>query len=114
MARKSGFGDTQVRRHKINDWESYEVKKEELDSLENGCQSDKLLEFGIATSSSFVSFFIAWCSVDYGNQTKLYHIYLIIWISLLIASIVLLCLWWHGRRNKNNIFETIKNRPLDD
>lgn len=112
--RKSNFGDTRIRRHKINEWISYEVKQEELDLLEKGSQSDKFLEFGIAAATACISFFIAWLSVDYKEQEKLYVIYMIIFIIFLITSLILLLLWHSSKGNLKSVYEEIKNRPLDE
>ena len=110
--RQSSYGTTSIKRHTIDHWESFEVKKEELDLLENGKQSDKFLEFGIATTSIFVSFLIAWFSVDFENQQKLYSLYLTIWIITLLASVILIILWLCNRNRIKSIFDEIRNRPL--
>lgn len=112
--RKSGYGETRIKRHKISEWESYEVKKEELDILSKGGQSDKFLEFGIATASSGVSFFIAWLSIEFEDKPKLYMFYLMIFIILSLATLILIVLWLSSRKNKQSVIDEIKNRPLDE
>ncbi len=112
--RASGYGNTRIKRHKIDYWESYEVKKEELESLENGSRSDKFLEFGIATASAFISFLIAFFSVDPTKQERLYYSYLLVIIALGLASALLIFLWLCERGNNKSIFDQIRKRPLEE
>ena len=110
----SGFGDTRIRRHKIKEWESYEVKKEELEALEKGTHSNKFLDFGIGSGTAGMSFIIAWLSTNKQTQQDLYIAYLITWIILLIIGITLLIIWCISRNSLLSIFDEIKNRPIED
>lgn len=108
--RKSGYGDTHITRHIITNWESYEVKKEELDSLEKGYQGNLLLDFGFVTVSGSISFLIAWSQVNINENKMLYHIYLLVWIVLGIISVILLALWFSNRNKYKATFQEIRNR----
>lgn len=110
--RDVGFGTSRIKRHRIDNWEYFEVKKEELDILQNGSQSDKLFDCAIACGSAGISFFIAWLATDYNKNQNLFHMYLTIWIILVAICIIFFILSSINRKKNKNIFEEIRKRTM--
>lgn len=112
--RKSGKGDTLVCHHKIVKIDFYEISEEELNQLEHGTQSDKYLEFGIASSSAFIAFFIAWKSTDIETQAELRSNFFTVMIVTAVIAIIFLILWYVGRKNRKDLIAKIRARKSPD
>lgn len=108
----SGFGSTPIIRHKIEKFETYEVKSEELDILSKNSTSDLFLEFGIFCGSIFFSFLCSLLVLDFESSPKAFYTYICISILSFILFVLFIIIWYRMRAKRDEIIDTIKSRKV--
>lgn len=110
---ENASGGTTVRKYVVDELVIYEVKESELDQLERGSQSDLYLEFAIACVSTFFSFLIAICTVNFPANTNTEVIFVCVDVIMAIAGTLFIFLWYRQRKEKSKVIEAIKKRKRE-
>lgn len=108
----TGFGSTPIIRHRIEMFETYEVKSEELEDLSKNSNSDLFLEFGIFCGSVFSSFLCSLLVLDFNTSPIAFYSYICICVLSFILFLLFACLWYRMRKKKNDIIKAIKSRKV--
>lgn len=98
-----------VRRGRVDSVDLYEVKENELEILGNGEPTGIYLNFSIFLLSTAISSILALSTATF-SSTRTENIFLLLTIIGLIGGLLLLILWWRGRKSIKSIITTIKNR----
>lgn len=100
-----------IKRGRVNSLTVYEVTDYELDQLENGSPVSLFLNFAILFVSIGISFFIALLTTII-ESNRVFNIFVIITSISFIAGIILLFLWYRGRKSIKILLNKIKDRCL--
>lgn len=103
----------QVKRGRVDSVNLYEVKENELDTLENGEPTDIYLNFAVFLLSIAFSGILTLCSATFTNNT-IKNAFLFVSIIGVLGGIFLLILWWRGRKSIKSIIRKIRDRIPPD
>ncbi len=98
-----------VRRGRVDSVDLFEVKEHELEILENGEPTGIYLNFSIFLLSVALSCILALGSATF-SSSRMENIFLFLAIIGLIGGLLLIVLWWRGRKSIKSIITRIKNR----
>jgi hypothetical protein len=99
----------EIKRGRVDSVSLYEVKENELDILENGEPTGIYLNFSIFLLSLAFSGILTLCTATFNNDL-VKNSFLFVSIIGIIIGILLLILWWKGRKSVKNIIQKIRGR----
>ena len=102
-----------VRRGKVDSVDLYEVKEYELEILSNGDTNSIFLNFAIFLLSLSFSSILSISTASF-NPPIFQTLFLIIAVVGTLGGILLLFLWWKGRKSIKAIVKIIKDRIPQD
>jgi len=111
--KNTGEKTVRVRRGRVDSVDLYEVKENELEMLEYGEATGIYLNFSIFLLSLAFSSILTLSTATFSNSL-IQNSFLFISIIGILLGIILLILWWRGRRNINSVVEKIKGRINTD
>jgi len=98
-----------VRRGRVDSVDLYEVKENELDILEKGESDGIFLNFSISLISLATTGITALATATFINRT-VENTFLFVSIVGITGGILLLILWYRGRKSIKSVITKIKNR----
>lgn len=102
----------EFRTYKIPPLEIYEVTNDQLDRIEESCQSlSQDLTFAIASLSIFASFAIALASADPSGTVR--FVFIVVAVVSLAMSVYTGCRWFRRKKTSPGIIAKIRSRKLD-
>ena len=117
MKQNPSYTDTEkplrVRRGKVDSVDLYEVRENELEILSSGDTNSIFLNFAIFLLSLFFSSILSICTASF-NKPIFQTLFLIIAVVGALGGILLLFLWWKGRKSIKVIVKKIKDRIPQD
>ncbi|MFV0587151.1 hypothetical protein [Bacteroides reticulotermitis] len=106
------IGGCRVTRKRVEEVVLYEVKENELDTLEKGKQNDIYLNFAIFCFSIMMSCLAALITSDFKYDFAQTAFFCMVAIGGIIGTI-LLFLWWRGKDSIKEIVKTIRERSSE-
>jgi hypothetical protein len=102
-----------VIRHPVDSLNLYEVREDELESLEKGSHGSLALNFGIFLLSTGISFLIA-LIVNEIEPGRKHDIFVAVTALGLVIGTALLIVWWLTRVRVKDVIKKIKARQSAD
>lgn len=102
-----------VRRGRVDSVDLYEIKENELEILEKGEPFSVYLNFSIFLLSAAITGIVALCTATFKNDITKYS-FLFVSILGIIIGLLLLILWYRGRKSVKSIFKKIRERIPPD
>lgn len=112
LSEHTGTTSVPVRRGRVDSVVLYEIKEDELNSLERGAPSSALLNLALFAWGSFFSFLATVLTVELKESVSA-TVFLFLTVLTPIAGLVLLVLWLVFRRDQARIIATIRSRLQD-
>jgi hypothetical protein len=101
--------ETVIRRGRVASIDLYEIKESELEILEKGSNADIYLNFSIALLSLSISITTAFFSATFTNKLA-ETFFIVIDVIGFIIGLILLFLWYRGRKDVRIIIKAIRDR----
>lgn len=98
-----------IHRGRLDKLVVYDVTEDELELLERGSPDSVLLNFAIATLSTFLSFLTSLLTTKFETD-RLFDVFVIVCFLSGLSGFVLLVLWRRGRRDVSSLAQRIRRR----
>lgn len=95
---------------RIDSWKSYEVKEEELETIEKGSPTATYFNISIALLTTAISFLTTLILVDLSSRPKVFIIFSLLTIVGFIVGGILLLLWSQTKNDVKIVCKKIRDR----
>ncbi len=99
-----------IKKGRVGSVTIYEVKENELETLERGSPNSIYLNFGIALISIGLSFLITLLTVELKDKIIVFTVFALITIVTLIIGFFLMVIWYRSNNDIKTIFKEIRAR----
>ena len=98
-----------IKKGKVDSLAIYEVTEGELETIERGSPNSNLLNFGIALTTTALSFLTTLLTVAIAD-IRLFVVFTIITVVGLVGGIILLFLWYRTKSSVDEVYKKIRDR----
>lgn len=108
-SKESGEKGPRIKKGKVDSLTIYEVTEGELETIERGSPNSNLLNFGIALTTTALSFLTTLLTINI-TDIRLFIVFTIITVVGLIVGLILLFLWYRTKSSVDEVFKKIRDR----
>ena len=99
-----------IKRGRVGSLSIYEIKEDELNTIEKGSTTSLYLNFSIFLLSIAASFLIALLTSDFTNKLFTFTIFCVVMAVGFIIGLILLMIWFKVKDEFKEVIKTIKQR----